>query len=48
MLVYLAGHFAISDQMFFQEAKAWNLIKWGEPTEPVPHTLLKLPPKHDF
>lgn len=48
MLVYLVGHFAISDQLFFQGAKSWNLIKWGETTEPVPHTPLKLPQKLDF
>ena len=49
MLVYLAGHFAISDQVFVQGAKVWSLLlSEGAPTEPVPRAPLELPPKHDF
>lgn len=43
MLVYLAGHFAISDQMFVQGTKVWNLLlSEGAPTEPVPRAPLEL------
>lgn len=46
VLVHLAGHFDVSDQMFFTEE--WNPLVSGGGQESLVHTPPELPPQHDF